>query len=121
LIGVIALVILIQVNLLGGDLGLIILSILFFYRALTSVMQIQTAYNQFLERSGSIENVQSFTLEMQQSQESKGKVSRPYSFQREIQLEKVSYRFSSGAEVLKDIDLGIQKNETIAFLGEIRD
>lgn len=118
LIGVIAVVILIQVNVLGGDLGLIILSILFFYRALTSVMQIQTAYNQFLERSGSIENVQSFTLEMQQSQESKSKDSRPYSFQKEIRLEKVCYRFSSGAEVLRDIDLNIRKNETVAFIGE---
>lgn len=118
LVSVIAFVIIVQVKAFGGELGLIILSILFFYRALTGVMQIQSAYNQFLERSGSIESVINFCQELRLKKESIIKGLKTYVFNSEILLENVSFQFSNGVEVIKNVNLKISKNETVAFIGE---
>lgn len=113
---VVVAVILFQVNVLGGSLALIILSILFFYRALGSVMSLQTTWNTFLSVTGSIENVTAFTKELKLGKESIGrkKLDR---FEHSIELENISFKYGN-TPVLEDISLTIQKNETIAFVGE---
>lgn len=116
LMAVVVTVILIQVHFLGGSLGPIILSILFFYRALSAVMQVQTAWNKFLELSGSFSNLLDFTTELKKGKEHTGNDVFK-AFQDKIFLNKVGFSYNN-KHILSDINLQISKNETIAFVGE---
>ena len=116
LIGVVAAVIIIQVNVLQGSLGPILISLLFFYRALTALTGMQNAWNRFLGVSGSLDNMQDFQQTLMNNQEPIGE--QPFvSLQQDIQLQQVSFSYGD-AHILKDITLSIKKNESIAFVGE---
>lgn len=116
LILVVCSVILLQVSLLGGALGAILLSLLFFYRALSAMILLQTHYNKFLEVSGSMDNMTSFENELAESEEAEGKkkISR---FRTAIKLNHVGFEYS-GNKVLRNINLEIEKNKTVALVGE---
>ena len=116
LVAVIAGVIFIHVNVLQGSLGLILISLLFFYRALSALTGMQNAWNGFLSTSGSLGNLKDFQQTLIKNQENMG--NEPFvSLQREIQLRGLS--FSYGDEhVLRNIDLIIKKNQVLAFVGE---
>lgn len=109
-------VIFIQTSLMGQSLALIILSLLFFYRALTYLMSLQTFYNNFLTNSGALENMRGFLGELQANADpvQKGQKNR---IKREITLKNVSFAYT-GKSVLQNIDLVIPKNQSVAFVGE---
>jgi subfamily B ATP-binding cassette protein MsbA len=117
MIFIVVAVILIQINLLDGKLGSIIFSLLLFYRGLSAVTLLQSSYNKFLGFSGSLVNIQQFILDLKRHQEPNGKAKFDC-FKKDITLNKVSYHFNQGENVLNNIDLTIHKNETIAFVGE---
>lgn len=116
LIIVVAGVILIQTQLIGASLGPILISLLFFYRALSSLLNLQNSYNRFLELSGSLENIVDFQKEIIGEKESIGKevIDQLHT---EIEL-RDAYLTYDKTPVLKKINLQIKKNETIAFVGE---
>jgi len=116
LIAVVVLVILVQINLMGGNLGLIILSILFFYRALTAVMQIQSSWNNFLANIGSLENVVVFTKELDKGKEKTGKQTFDH-FKTSIRIDGVSFYYGE-TPILQDINLELYKNRSLALVGE---
>jgi len=116
LIGVVVIVILVQVNWMGGSLGLIILSILFFYRALTSVMLLQTMYNNFLSFTGSLTNLTEFTKELEAGYEPQGNYSMG-DIQQGMELRDVSYAYDS-TPVLQNVSFTFRKKETLAIVGE---
>lgn len=116
MIMVVAAVILIQTIILGGSLGPILLSLLFFYRALASLMNMQNTWNRFLGMSGSLENISSFQTELKQEHEKRGKENFS-NFTSEIKLENVNFSYGS-APTLSDINLAIKRNQTVAFVGE---
>ena len=116
LIGVVVVVILVQVNVMGGSLGSVILSILFFYRALTSVMQLQTNWNKYLALSGSFDNLEAFTKELKMGKETLGK-GKFKNFEQQICLKNVNFNYGE-TKILQNINLKIPKNESIAFVGE---
>lgn len=109
-------VIFIQTYLMGQSLGLIILSLLFFYRALTYLMSLQTFYNTFLTNSGALENMREFLAELQLNKE-QYQGTKKVTLQKEIRFEGVSFGYG-GKIILHGIDLVISKNESIAFVGE---
>ncbi len=113
---VVVTVILVQTQIMGAALGPIIISLLFFYRALTALVNVQNAYNKFLELSGSLENVFMFEKELKQNQEVYGKL-KVSEFKNNIKLQNVSF-FYHKDPVLQDISLQIYKNEVVAFVGE---
>lgn len=113
---VVAIVILIQVNLLDSPLGPILISLLFFYRALASVVATQTAWNYFLERSGAMANLKSFEKELDANQQI-GLNADSLVFNESIQLQRVGVQIDT-VSILKDIYLTLPKNKTIAFVGE---
>lgn len=117
MVGVVVLVILFQVNVMGGSLALIILSILFFYRALTAVMLLQTNYNSFLEMSGSLENLTDFTAELHSNKEHSGSMAFE-AFRSKIEFKDVSFAYSSDDYILSNINLELFRNETLAIVGE---
>lgn len=109
-------VVLIQVTYFSQNLGLIILSLLFFYRSLTFLMTLQTSWNQFLQVSGSLENLTEFMEDLRKDQDKTGsKVLE--NIQTGLELKNVQFAYTK-SPVLRDITLSIARNETIAFVGE---
>lgn len=116
MIGIVAIIILVQVYFFGSDLGPILISLLFFYRALSALTSMQTNWNKFLENSGSLENVKSFQQSLSDSAEQLGTVNLE-KLHNKISLENISFYYGD-KKVLKGITLIIQKNESLAFVGE---
>lgn len=117
MIGVVVAVIFIQVEWIEGELGTVILSLLFFYRGLTSLSSLQTSYNQFLGFSGSLENMTNFVADLKNNQSRTGDL--PFEkFRKSLQLNNVDFSYIENRPILSDINLTIDKNESIAFVGE---
>jgi ABC-type multidrug transport system fused ATPase/permease subunit len=116
MIGIVALIILIQVYFFGSALGPILVSLLFFYRALSALTSMQTNWNKFLENSGSLENVKSFQHSLNESLDTNGTIEIKM-LKDSITLENISFYYGA-KRVLKDIQIDIRKNESIAFVGE---
>lgn len=116
LVAVIALVILLQVKLFGGAIAGILVSLLFFFRALHALTNMQNKWNSFLEYSGSLENMQDFEKELKSNRIKDGKQSID-TFEEKISLQNVDFYYGK-TQILKDISLDIVKNESIAFVGE---
>ncbi len=116
LIIVVAVTILIQTQLFDSALGPIILSLLFFYRALTALMGMQTAWNYYLGNSGSIDNMKDFIAELESNKViDNGEIEIDY--QSKIKFDNVSFNYEEN-QVLKNVNLVIQKNTTVAFVGQ---
>lgn len=117
LIAIVCLVIYFQVVLFNGKLSLVLVSLLFFYRALSSLMAVQNSYNSFLGVSGSLHNIEEFEKELKLNNEVYGNEI----FERlltSIKIEDLSFSFNQKDFVLKDINIEIKKNQCIAFVGE---
>ncbi|MFA5573962.1 MAG: ABC transporter ATP-binding protein [Brumimicrobium sp.] len=117
LIGIVCIVILIQVEFLGGQLASIMISLLFFYRALSALMIFQDSYNNYLSVSGSLENIIDFEQELKNNIEIRGEVAISR-FEKEIKVENIDFGYKEVDGILKQLNLTIPKNKTIAFVGE---
>ncbi len=116
LVTVVVGVIFIQTLVLGSPLGPILISLVFFYRALIYLMQMQVDWNKFLSLSGSLENISAFEKELKENREAtgKGELEEPV---KELKLAEISFKYQE-TTILMGIDLKIKKLETIAFVGE---
>jgi len=116
MVGIIVLIIFIQIQFLKGNLATMLISLLFFYRGLGSLVVFQQSWNTFLQVSGSLANVKDFQEILKSGRESAGSVSMK-NFKHKITLENVSFNYGQ-IKILNDIHLEINKNESIAFVGE---
>lgn len=113
---IVAVVILLQVNYLGAQLSALILSLLFFYRALNFILNLQTQWNKILGATGSLENTQAFHLELKQNQSILN--GEPFSeLKQNIRINGVDFYYGQ-TPILKNIHLAINRNQTVAFVGE---
>jgi ABC-type multidrug transport system fused ATPase/permease subunit len=112
---VVVIAIIIQVHYFGASIGSIILSLLLLYRALTFLMAMQSEWNQFISVSGSMENMLAFVRELKSGKEENG-VGKINKFHNNISLNNISFKYGD-TSVLKNINLQIEKNETIALVG----
>lgn len=117
LIGIVILTIFVQIQVMGGSMATILLSLLFFYRGLGAVMLLQTSYNQFLAYTGSISNMTEFVGELK-SRSTNKKGEKYTGIQDVLKIAEVSFAYQGGEEVLSEVDLEIRKNETVALVGE---
>ena len=101
---------------MGTSISTILISLLFFYRAATSIMTMQVSYNQFLVVSASLDNMMNFIDELKSKKEHSGDI-QIGKFSNEIQIINGSLDYGEKS-ILKDINLRIRKNETIAIVGE---
>ncbi len=97
--------------------GSILLSLILLYRGITFFMAMQEQWNLFLGRSGSLDNMKSFTEELQRDREQNGTVVFE-GLSEIIELKDLSFSFNSEKNVLNNINLSIQKNITLAIVGE---
>ncbi|MDO5614595.1 MAG: ABC transporter ATP-binding protein [Cruoricaptor ignavus] len=112
---IIAVVIILQVNVMGGDFSSILVSLLLFYRALAHLATMQNSWNGFLASSAGLESVETLFGEFRENKE-------PYFKEKiqdinDIKLTNVGIKYGN-AEILKDINLTIPNKTSVAFVGE---
>ena len=116
LIGIICLVILLEVKVFEVSMSEVLVSLLFFYRALTSIVAIQTSHSNTISNQGAIDNFLDFNEKLDLGKEKIGKI--PFTgLKNNIQLENVSLHYDD-MKVLDDVNIKITKNQTVAFVGE---
>lgn len=106
-----------QVVVLEHSIMPILLSIIMLLRALNVMMTVQTSWNGFLQSTGALENFQNFTNDLKNQTERYGKL-KFEKLQHNLQLIDISFNYDEGETILKNINLTIPKNQTIAFVGE---
>jgi len=112
---VVVMVILIQTHFFDTSLGPIILSLLFFYRSLNQVIVFQNHWNSFLNYSGALYSYQDFIAELKGNQLDYNTGVKISNID-EINLIGVTFAFDNNP-FLKNINLTVPKNKTIAFVG----
>ncbi len=113
---IVAIVIILQIKLLGSNLGSIILSILLFYRALVSLISVQASWQSFMQNVGSLNSLEELRNQMQENKEVQIEAVLK-EFKEEISLTKLDFWYGNN-HVLKNINIDIKKNQTIALVGE---
>ena len=116
-VSVVILVILLQVNVLHGSMGEIILSLLLFYRALSAILVVQNNWNSYLYGIGSVIQLQSFLKELKNNKETLFQKSDLRVFE-QLEFRNVNFEYTSNQLILKNISLGIKAKDTIAIVGE---
>lgn len=114
---VIAAVIFIQVQLVGESFGGILTSLLLFYRALAHLVSMQGSWNTFVANSAGLESIEMLLEDFKNHKEYEG--TAKIESIGNIELKNIEIVFSSSVgKVLDDIHLSIQKNTSIALVGE---
>src|SRR5690625_1172445 len=111
LIIIICLVMFIQVQYLGGNIGTMLISLMFFYRGLIALVGMQQNWNRFLQVSGSMENMLDFQDFLRKNLEKDGK-ERFEVFKNSIVLKNVDFYYGA-SQILKNINFSIPKNTSI--------
>lgn len=115
-IGIVILVIVVQINVLGGNIAAIFLSLMFFYRALNYIMLVQTGWQSFTSNLGGlhvgVELLEDFKkgVEVNEGNHNLNAI-------RQIQLKDVSFSYNPDQLILRNISLNIENNRTYAFVG----
>lgn len=107
--------ILVQVFAFKNNLGVVILSLLFLYRGLSALVSAQNAYNVFLSRSGSIDNMKAFSEGLAKDQERNGNEAYR-GLSKGIELNQLCYNYG-GKPVIKNLNLTIPYNHTLGIVG----
>jgi len=113
---VVAGVILLQVSYFGQSIGSIILSLLFLYRSLTFSVSLQAQYNNFLNVSGSVQNLMTFLEEISKNQEINEQPIGKFKGFASLEFKDVHFNYGKDFQ-LKAINMSIKKNQTIALVG----
>src|SRR5690606_39928081 len=110
-------VILVHIFILKGHLASVMISLLFFYRALAALMNLQNRYNSFLGVSGSLDNITKFEKELKQGAEKDGTIEFTR-LSHSIEVQNVDFGYDEPNGILKQLNLKINKNQSVAFVGE---
>ena len=112
---IVVVVIFIQINWMGGNMGSIILSLVLFYRALTFLIQIQSQWQSFINMTGAMSTVADLSQTMDNEVEIDG--NRTFkSIEKEIKIENTDLSYGNN-KVLNNVNILIPKNKTIALVG----
>ena len=115
-IGVVILVIIVQINVLEGNIATIFLSLLFFYRALNYIMVVQTSWQSFTSNLGGL-HVGLELLEDFRKGEEKSNGTIAVERIHNIDLKDVSFCYNFDNFVLKNIYINIERKLTYALVG----
>jgi subfamily B ATP-binding cassette protein MsbA len=113
---IVIIVIYLQINLIGGQMGSIILSLVLFYRALNFLIVIQQNWQTFLQNTGSLGNVSNISKLMRDRRESFG-TDMFESLSSDIVLKDVDVQYGAH-KVLRQVNVVLPHNHTIALVGE---
>ncbi len=112
---IVVMVIYVQINWMGGNMGSIILSLLLFYRALSYLISLQGQWQAFIQNTGAMRSVGEMSEVMQINAESQGtKIFK--SIEKEVRIENTDLSYGNN-KVLNNVNIVIPRNETIALVG----
>lgn len=113
---IICLIIGFQVSVIGAALSSIMVILMLFYRAMAYLMTLQASWNSYLSSIGSIENIRDYQVYLKNNAES---VNGNIEVRRIESLEIKNLSVSFGdAKILKDVNIKILANQSIALVGE---
>lgn len=115
-IGVVILVIIVQINVMDGNIAAIFLSLLFFYRALNYIMIVQTGWQSFTTNLGGLHVGVELLEDFKNGVEKNAGVESIETI-KTITLKNVSFEYNPDALILQDINLTIKNNYTYALVG----
>ena len=117
-VAAIMLIVAVQLLWLNQPLGPILVSILLFYRGLTSVTSLQGSLNRTLTYIGAVEMVRDeFRIQEQHREQDSNRVLGP--LQHGIELRNLHFAYGAGQDdVLKDVSLTIPARTSVALVGE---
>lgn len=115
ILSIIALAVIIQVNLMGGELASILVSLLLFYRCLGYLVTLQSALTTFTNLSTSIESIDTIIDEFKQNEEPQNDIL--INQINNISVNNLCVTFGN-TPVLKNININIPSKTSIAFVGE---
>ena len=114
---VVVIIILIQVEFLGGTLASVVLSLVFLYRALNYIVTLQGSWQGFISNIGgvvaSVELIKEFRSNKEEIQTS----DKPIKIET-LELDKISFVYPNGAKVLDRVQINMKPLKTYAFVGE---
>ena len=112
------LIVMVQVVKYGQPIATIMVSILLFYRGLTSALSVQSFWQKTLESSGSIELIHNEFSQQNKHKESDGD-KKIGCFRKSISFADVSFNYKGNKKnILKNINLEIPVLSSTAFVGE---
>ncbi|WOC52463.1 multidrug ABC transporter ATP-binding protein [Bergeyella porcorum] len=115
IVSIIAIVIILQVHIMGGNFGSILVSLLLFYRSLGHLVSIQSSWNSFLGASAGLENVDGLLTKFKDAREPSHQ--NNINNISDIEVEKINIIYGK-TPILKDISLNIKSKTSIALIGE---
>ena len=113
---IVGIVIWTQTMVLGASLASIVLSILFFYRALNYLLTVQTSWQGFISQIGAVEAAEGLIKEFKENEEYLAEKKLDQS-DMILSLSNVSFNYSNSSTILSDISIDIQSRKTYAFVG----
>ncbi|HVX50614.1 MAG TPA: ABC transporter ATP-binding protein [Chitinophagaceae bacterium] len=116
IITIVCIVILVQIQWLGTAMNTVLLSLLLFYRALSSLVSLQNDWQGFIENSGGMDAVATMADEMEHYREINGTM-QIKTIRSGIVLQNVLFSYGK-TKVLKGINMVIPIKKTIALVGE---
>ncbi len=117
ILSVVALIIVIQVQFLGGSLASIVLSLVFLYRALNYIVTLQGSWQGFVSNIGGVIASVNLIEEFSKNREVI-KHSDQYLEIGPLALDQVSFVYPNGFHVLKEVVFEIEPLKTYALVGE---
>lgn len=113
----ILIVIYIQVSFFGGTITAVLLSLMFFYRSMNAILQLQTAYQLFMSNIGAISSTEFLSEEFGKNLETNENL-QPLNSIHSLKLNQLSFSYSKNKKVLSNISIDVPMKGSIAFVGE---
>ena len=114
---VVMVIIVVQVNFLGGSLSTIVLSLLFFYRSLNYIVTLQGSWQGFISNIGGVISSVNLINEFNDGAED-FKDKKDVSKVDVLALNDISFAYPNGFKVLKKVNFPIEPLKSYAFVGE---
>jgi subfamily B ATP-binding cassette protein MsbA len=115
MVGILALALMVKIHFFNAELSMVIISVLFFQRALSKIINLQQNWNRFLRISGSVKNMmETERFFRNNSEDNSGTLFN--GFNTNIEFKNAAFSYDTNP-VFKDLNLDIKKNESVGLVG----
>jgi ABC-type bacteriocin/lantibiotic exporter with double-glycine peptidase domain len=108
----------VQITLLNANIAPLIVALILIYRSVGHIITIQSSWQGTMNKIGSLEMIENEFAAVQVNQEASG-FQRMADLYDRIEFRQVNFSYTQNGEfILKNINLSIKTNTTVAFIGE---
>jgi ABC-type multidrug transport system fused ATPase/permease subunit len=108
----------VQITLLNANIAPLLVALILIYRSVGHIITIQSSWQGTMNKIGSLEMIENEFAAVQENLEMNGFQRMPDLYDR-IEFRQVNFSYARNGEViLKNINLSIKANTTVAFIGE---